>query len=343
MALVLAVAGAATLAVPWRGASAEVLVGAAVGMPLLALYVLARLPDPFGGATPLLAGAALAAAGALRAMLAEELPDILGPLAWAQAGLGAMALGLAALCRAADLPGGAGAAAGAALLLMPAHALTVTLLAIGTAAVARGAASRRLDRLGGLLHAMPWTGWCVLAGALSAAALPPLAGFAGTWLVLQSALGAWRAGGLLQQVAVGLSLALAGLALGLTAAAMIRLLGIAFLGRPRTPRAAGAEDPPWPARLALLAAAGLLALAGLFPGPVLLLAGAAAEVLVGQDLSARAGPFSVTAGDGQGYAPLLLGLLLAFAGVAAWAATRGAGPAERGPAWDDGFEAPPPH
>jgi hypothetical protein len=183
---------------------------------------------------------------------------------------------------------------------MPAHALTVTLLAIGTAAVARGAASRRLDRLGGLLHAMPWTGWCVLAGALSAAALPPLAGFAGTWLVLQSALGAWRAGGLLQQVAVGLSLALAGLALGLTAAAMIRLLGIAFLGRPRTPRAAGAEDPPWPARLALLAAAGLLALAGLFPGPVLLLAGAAAEVLVGQDLSARAGPFSVTAGDGQG-------------------------------------------
>ena len=48
--------------------------------------------------------------------------------------------------------------------------------------------SLELDRLGGLLRRMPWTGGAFLVGAMAIAGLPPLNGFASEWLTLQSLL-----------------------------------------------------------------------------------------------------------------------------------------------------------
>ena len=57
------------------------------------------------------------------------------------------------------------------------HALFKGLLFLGAGSVLQGAGSLEIDRLGGLLRRMPWTGATFLAGAVAICGLPPLNGF----------------------------------------------------------------------------------------------------------------------------------------------------------------------
>jgi formate hydrogenlyase subunit 3/multisubunit Na+/H+ antiporter MnhD subunit len=327
-------------------------------MTKVALYVLARLlldlcgpAQPLWWGVPLLVlGAASAVLGALRANLEEDGKTLLACSTIENVGLVALGLGLSACFRAADLGVLAGLAAGAALLHALNHALFKSLLFLGLGEVLHGAASRRLDRLGGLIHAMPWTAAAVLVGAAAAASLPPLSGFASEWLLLQALLAAWRVGDLAFQVLGVAVVAAVALAVALAAAAMVRLFGLVFLGRPRTPRAAGASDGPRLARLALLLPAGLTVLLGLLPGPMLALAEPAVLLLVPagvtESLVQHGSALTLRVGDGGSrYWPLGIALLLAAMAGGIWWLLRGRSPAgvARGPAWDCGFAAPPQH
>jgi formate hydrogenlyase subunit 3/multisubunit Na+/H+ antiporter MnhD subunit len=362
LALVVAGAGAKAGLVPlhvWLplahpAAPSHVSALMSAAMTKMALYVAARLLlDLAGPAQPLwwglpliVLGAASAVLGALRANLEEEGKTLLACSTIENVGLIAMALGLAACFRAADLGALAALAAGAALLHALNHGLFKTLLFLGMGEVAHGAGSRRLDRLGGLIHPMPFAAACVLIGAGAAASLPPLSGFASEWLLLQALLAAWRVGDLGFQLLLLMAAALAALAAALAAGAMVRFYGLVFLGRPRTPRAAGAEDAGPAARAALLLPAALTVLFGLIPGPLLGLAGGAQAVLAGETMAARSGLFAIGVGDGAAsYAPLGIALLLALAGAVLWFAVKrpARGEPARGPAWDCGFIAPPPH
>ena len=194
-------------------------------MTKVALYVLARVIfDLAGPAQPLLWGAVLMALGlasaimgALRAALEEDTKTLLACSTIENIGLITVGLGLALAFRAADLGALAAVAAGAALLHALNHAMFKTLLFLGAGEVLHGAASRRMDRLGGLIHAMPWTAGLVLLGAAAAAALPPLSGFASEWLLLQALIAAWRVGDLAFQIAAAAATALAALAVALAA------------------------------------------------------------------------------------------------------------------------------
>jgi formate hydrogenlyase subunit 3/multisubunit Na+/H+ antiporter MnhD subunit len=362
LALVVAGAGAKAGLVPLHAwlplahpaAPSHVSALMSAAMTKVALYVLARLLLDLGGpaqplwwGVPLLVlGAASAVLGALRANLEEDGKTLLACSTIENVGLIALGLGLAACFRAADLGVLAGLAAGAALLHALNHALFKSLLFLGVGEVLHGAASRRLDRLGGLIHAMPWTAGAVLVGAGAAASLPPLSGFASEWLLLQALLAAWRVGDLAFQVLAVAVVAAVALAVALAAAAMVRLFGMVFLGRPRTPRAAGAVDGPRLARLALLLPAGLTILFGLLPGPMLALAEPAVQVLVPHGMVERGSAVLIRVGDGGArYWPLGIALLLAAVAGAIWWALRGRSPAgvARSPAWDCGFMAPPQH
>lgn len=362
LALVVAGAGAKAGLVPLHAwlplahpaAPSHVSALMSAAMTKMALYVVARLLlDLAGPAQPLwwglpliVLGAASAVLGALRANLEEEGKTLLACSTIENVGLIAMALGLAACFRAADLGALAALAAGAALLHALNHGLFKTLLFLGMGEVAHGAASRRLDRLGGLIRPMPFTAAAVLVGAGAAASLPPLSGFASEWLLLQALLAAWRVGDLGFQLLLLMAAALAALAAALAAGAMVRFYGLVFLGRPRTPRAAGAEDAGIAARAALLLAAALTVLFGVIPGPLLGLAAGAQAILVGETMAARSGLFAIGVGDGAAsYAPLGLALLLALAGAALWFGVKRPARTEpaRGPAWDCGFRAPPAH
>ncbi len=322
-------------------------------MVKVALYVLIRggfdlmgaaQPGSFG--VPLVAlGAATALLGALRANLETDVKAVLACSTLENVGLIVLALGLALIFRGADLTPLAALALSAALLHALAHAGFKTLLFLAAGAVAEAAGSRDLDRMGGLIHRMPRAAALALVGAASAAALPPLSGFAGEWLLLQALLQGWRVAELSAQLLGAAALAAAGMAVALGVAAMLRLMSLVFLGRPRTPRAAGATDAQGLTLAALGFGAGLSVLLGLFAAPVLQLGGAAVRALLGPGAEVPAAGLSLTLGEaGARYAPLAVAALLGLTLAGLWFGLRrlGAPAPRRGPAWDCGFLPPPP-
>ncbi|RAI57757.1 proton-conducting transporter transmembrane domain-containing protein [Roseicella frigidaeris] len=323
-------------------------------MTKIALYVLARLLlDLCGPAQPswwgvplLVLGAASALLGALRANLEDDAKTLLACSTIENVGLITIGLGLALAFRGADLGPLAALAAGAALLHALNHGVFKTGLFLMAGAVLHGAGSRRLDRLGGLIHAMPVTALAALIGVAAAASLPPLSGFASEWLLLQALLAGWRVSDIGFQVLAAAGAAVAAMAAALAAAAMLRFFGLVFLGRPRSPRGAGAREAPIFERAALLLPAGLTVLLGLFPGFVLGLAAPALQGLVGPVIRVPARGTWLAAGEGAtGYAPLVIALLLALLLGITWMLVRRRSPAAtaRGPVWNCGFVEPPPH
>ncbi len=321
-------------------------------MTKVALYVLVRvLFDLCGPAQPtwwgvplLVLGAGGAVLGALRANIEDDIKALLACATIGNIGLIAIGLGLALAARGADLSTLASLALGGALLQALAHGLFASLLFLGAGAVQHAAGSRRLSRLGGLIHSMPVTTACMFAGAASLATLPPSSGFAGTWTLFQAVLGGPRIGGLGLQTLVCVVAALMALAVALAAAAAVRLAGVAFLGRPRLPRTSAAEEAGRPTRTALIALAGVSAVVGLVPGGILALAGPALRRLGTADLADRAGLLSVAPqADLRGYSAVGIALVLGLsAGLVMLLARLGATPGHRvGPAWDCGLGAPP--
>ncbi len=159
------------------------------------------------------------------------------------------------------------------------HALMKGLLFLCAGSVLHGTGTKDLERLGGLLKAMPWTGAAMILGAVSIVALPPLNGFVSEWLLyvglMHGGLAQRDSGGLLALIAVGV-LSFIG---GLTLLAFARLVGIGLLGQPRGPPAARAHDPGLSMRAPMLAlAVGCVGIA-LFPTPtVRLLRGVVAQL-----------------------------------------------------------------
>ena len=249
----------------------------------------ARQRPSWWGVPLLLAGAATACAGALVGLRAPSLQGVLAGLAglhlgWLMAGVGALAV-----ARAADLLPLATLAGGGTMLHLLNLAVFGSLACVAAEATLRGAGSQMLDRLGGLAARMPLAGAAMLVAAASLALLPPSAGFASGWMLLQSLFAATRLGGLaLHLVLAVTSVALAASA-ALSVAAMVRLIGTAFLGRPRTPRAAAAEDARRPERALMIGLAAVAVLAGVFPGALVRLAAAAQQRLTHATLESQAG------------------------------------------------------
>ena len=162
----------------------------------------------------------------------------------------------------------------AALLHTLNHAVFKALLFLGAGAFERAVGSLELDRLGGLLRRMPWTGGAFLVGAMAIAGLPPLNGFASEWLTLQALLHVPSYGGVGDGIA---GRDRAGRARGDRGAG--RLL-LRQGRRPRAARPAAARrGEAVEAPLAMRAAVGSLAVAcvvlGLAPGLAVRLAGRA--------------------------------------------------------------------
>jgi NADH:ubiquinone oxidoreductase subunit 5 (subunit L)/multisubunit Na+/H+ antiporter MnhA subunit len=220
----------------------------------------------------------------------------------------------------------------AALLCVAGHALFKPLLFLGAGAVKHATGTTSLDWLGGLMRGMPRLGGLMLVGAAGMAALPMGPGFAPEFLLLHAVIAAAATGGVFARIGFAALLTLLGLGAALSLGAAVRLIGIGFLGRPRTLRAAAAEE----AQLPVLIGLGLLALCAvpvaLLPGLLLLALQPVISLLVP---GAPSLPL--------GYQPLPIALLLALATVSGWAllqkfGTRG----EREvPAWTGGFGAPP--
>src|SRR5207244_9085459 len=158
----------------------------------IAIYGLVRVLVDWAGVLPvgigvlvLALGALSAVGGVVYAVFQHELKRLLAFHSIENVGIILLGLGACLLLRARGADAWAAFALGAALLHTLNHALFKALLFLGAGSFERAVGSLELDRLGGLLRRMPWTGGAFLVGAMAIAGLPPLNGFASEWLTMQ--------------------------------------------------------------------------------------------------------------------------------------------------------------
>jgi formate hydrogenlyase subunit 3/multisubunit Na+/H+ antiporter MnhD subunit len=310
---------------------------------LLRMMTLLGEPQPWWGWTLVGIGLTSGVLGILFALAQHDLKRLLAYSSVENVGIITLGLGIGVLALTARAPVPAALAFAGALLHVINHAAFKGLLFLGAGAVAHATGTREMDRLGGLLKRMPWTGAAFLIGAAAICGLPPLNGFASELLIgLAALLGGTSAAGSLSTAGF---LSIAGLALigGLALATFTKAFGMVFLGEARTPEALRAHEPGMAMRFPIALLAGACIVIGLFaPIAALLLTRAVAALLpVGEgavDLYLFAGASSLR------WAVLVGGTFVALAGLLAalrMGLLGGRKVSEQG-TWDCGYARPTP-
>jgi hydrogenase-4 component B len=233
------------------------------------LFDLLGTPAWWWGMVVLLLGGITAVMGVLYALMQHDLKRLLAYHTVENIGIIYIGLGLALAFKANGMALAAALAATAALFHVFNHSVFKSLLFFGAGAVLNSTGERNMEHLGGLIHRMPQTAFCFLVGCVAISALPPLNGFVSEWLTFQAILLSpdlpqW---GLKFAVpAVGALLALSA---ALAAACFVKAFGVTFLGRPRTPVAAEAQETDRWSLAAMFAFAALCLIAGVLPGGVI--------------------------------------------------------------------------
>ncbi len=293
-------------------------------------------------------GTALACLGLLTALvgiaLALQQRDVKRMLAYSSIenmGLMALALGVGLWGRANTLPTLAALSMAAALLHLWNHSLMKGLMFFAAGSVLHATGSKDMERLGGLMPRMPVTAGVMMLGAVAMAALPPLNGFAGKWLIylglLRCGLAAEGSSSLVALLAVGL-LALVG---GLAVLALVRLAGIVLLGLPRSEAAARASEASrWLTAPMLVLVAFCLAIA-VIPRAVVGCMAAPLDQVLGARPGQALAEFAASGSSLETIGSVNFGLMIVIAAgaLAFRVLCRPAGRA-RGPTWACGYARP---
>ncbi len=190
-------------------------------------------PEAWWGWTLLGIGLASGFLGILFALAQHDLKRLLAYSSVENIGLIATGLGLGLLGISYHQPLLSALGFAGALVHVLNHSLFKGLLFMGAGSVAHVTGTRQMDRLGGLLKKMPWTGSLFLFGAVAICGLPPLNGFISELLLASGSLVAMTAAPAETAIAGLITLACIGLIGGLVAATFTKAFGIVFLGEPR--------------------------------------------------------------------------------------------------------------
>lgn len=219
-------------------------------------------PDAWWGGVLCVVGLTSGVMGVLLALAQHDLKRLLAYHSVENIGIIALGLGVGIVGLSAGAPSVAVIGFAGAMLHVLNHALFKGLLFFDAGSVARGAQTREIDQLGGLMSRMPGTGATFLVGAAAISGLPPLNGFVSEFLIyLASFKGAVS---LNASRSVSMLATISGLALigGLAVACFTKAFGIVFLGEPRTRHAREARE----VNTAMLAPGFLLAAGCAFMG-----------------------------------------------------------------------------
>jgi multicomponent Na+:H+ antiporter subunit A len=208
------------------------------------VYLLARLLFTLGG-TPewmtvlTIAGALTMATGAIMAIFASDLKQILAYSTVSALGSLVMLLGI-----------GTPAAVKAAVVFLVAHALYKAALFLVAGIIDHETGTRDVERLGGLRRAMPFTAATAIIGGVSLASFGPVLSFAGKEMVVMAVAATGRWSVPLQVVIYFSAMLIAG------AAALVAIRP--FFGQPREDLPAHDPAPGMWLAPALLASAGVI-------------------------------------------------------------------------------------
>jgi formate hydrogenlyase subunit 3/multisubunit Na+/H+ antiporter MnhD subunit len=300
-------------------------------------------PAWWWGAVVLTLGGITAVLGVLYALMQHDLKRLLAYHTVENIGIIFIGLGLALAFQASDMRAPAALALTAALFHVFNHSVFKSLLFFGSGAVLTATGERDMERLGGLIHRMPFTAFAFLIGSTAISALPPFNGFVSEWLTFQAillspSLPQW----LLKFVvpAVGAMLALSA---ALAAGCFVKAFGATFLGRPRSDMARRAGETDAFSLTSMFVLAVLCLIAGVLPGYFIDGLGPVTQQLLGAHLPRQSGLQWLTivpvAQSRSSYNGLLLFVfIVAAAWIAATVIRRWASRAvRRAPAWDCGF------
>ena len=224
----------------------------------LRVLVIAGGAPAWWGWTMLVVGTGSAVLGVLWALAQHDLKRLLAYHSVENIGIILMGIAVGVLGSAYGYPALAVLGYAAAVLHTVNHALFKSVLFLGAGAVYRATGSRNMEDLGGLARKMPMLTVTFVIGAAAIVGLPPLNGFVSEWLVYQGLFRAGIAGdGIRLSILAVPLLALVG---GLALACFAKVVGVVFLGTPRTARARDAKATPRglvspPAALALVCVA----------------------------------------------------------------------------------------
>jgi len=293
-------------------------------------------------------GGITAVMGILYAMMERDLKRLLAYSTIENVGIIFVSLGLALAFQSNGLKLAAALAFSAALFHVLNHSFFKSLLFFGAGAVLTSTGERDMEKLGGLIHRMPFTSFAFLVGCVAISALPPFNGFVSEWLIFQAVLQSpelpqWALK--IMVPAVGATLALAA---ALAGACFVKAFGVTFLGRARSPAAEAAHEVDRYSLSAMFILAALCLLAGILPGLVIdALAPITVEILGGaMPIQANEPWLSIVpiAESRSSYNGLLVMVFITIsASSAVYFIHRFASHAlRRGPAWGCGFSDPTP-
>lgn len=146
------------------------------------------------------------------------------------------------------------------------HSIFKSLLFLGAGAVLQKTGLRHIDQLGGLMKRMPTTGKAFLTGSISISGLPPFNGFVSEFLIYY---GAFHGISLNGSSFIFVMLAIISLAIigGLAAACFTKVVGVVFLGEPRTEKAANGSEVGLAMTVPMVLLAASCLVIGVFPAP----------------------------------------------------------------------------
>jgi hydrogenase-4 component B len=305
-------------------------------------------PDWWWSMVVLGIGGITAVMGVLYALMQHDLKRLLAYHTVENIGIIYIGLGLALAFKANGLAFAAALALTAALFHVFNHSVFKSLLFFGAGSVLTATAERDMEHLGGLIHRMPQTAFVFLVGCVAISALPPLNGFVSEWLTFQAILlspqlPSWGLKFLVPAVGALLALSAA-----LAAACFVKAFGVSFLGRPRTPAAANAQETDSNSLAAMYLLAALCLVAGVLPGLFIDALAPVAQALVGDTMPHQSGLAWLTvvpiAESRSSYNGLLVFIFVVLSGsIAAFAIHRLASDRlRRAPAWDCGYLDPSP-
>jgi len=300
-------------------------------------------PTWWSGGVVLLFGGASAVLGVLHALMEHDLKRLLAYHTVENIGIIFIGLGLGLAFAANDMRGPAALATTAALFHVFNHSVFKSLLFFGSGAVLTATGERDMERLGGLIHAMPFTAFAFLIGSAAISALPPFNGFVSEWLTFQAILLSPQLPQWVLKFLVPAVGGLLALSAALAAACFVKAFGITFLGRPRTSVAHDARETDKFSLTAMFALVVLCLVAGVLPGYFIDALAPVVQGLVSAQMPRQAAFawFTIVpiAESRSSYNGLLLFVLIAVAAsLAAYVIHRWASHATRRSApWDCGF------
>jgi NADH:ubiquinone oxidoreductase subunit 5 (subunit L)/multisubunit Na+/H+ antiporter MnhA subunit len=305
-------------------------------------------PTWWSGVVVLVFGGGTAVLGILHALMENDIKRLLAYSTIENIGIIFISLGLTLAFAANGMKLAAALALTAALFHVLNHSLFKSLLFFGAGAVLTATGERNMEKLGGLIHRMPFTSFAFLVGCAAISALPPLNGFASEWLAFQAILQSpdlpqW--GLKIMVPAIGGLLALS---TALAAACFVKAFGVIFLGRPRSFVAEQAREVDRFSLTTMFVLAALCLFSGILPGIVIDGLGSVTLSLIGDRMPVQISvPWLsiVPIGESRSsYNGLLVFLFTAFsASLCAYVVHRfGSKALRRAPAWDCGFPDPSP-